>query len=86
MKKLVSDDRAWEDLANAIIIRAVDDYKHALGYLKRHPENEAAQRDADELERFFYGQWFELLTNISPDQILPKIWRLMGIEREVKTE
>ncbi len=86
MKKLVSDDRAWEDLANAIIIRAVDDYKHALGYLKRHPESASAQREADELERFFYGQWIELLTNINPDQLLPKIWRLMGVERKVKNE
>lgn len=84
--KLVSEDQALEDLANAIIIQAVDDYKHALGYLKRHPDSEEAKRDVERLEKFFYGQWFELITNLTPDQFLPRIWKLMGIERKVIAE
>ena len=84
--KLVSEDQGWEDLANAIIIQAVEDYKQALGYLKRHPDCEEAKCDVERLERFFYRQWFELLTNLTPDQLLPRIWRLMGIERKVIAE
>ncbi len=82
--KLVSEDQAWEDLANAVIIQAIEDYGHALRCIKRHPENEAAQRDADRLERFFYGQWFELLTNMEPNYLLPRLWERYGVKREMK--
>ena len=82
--KLVSEDQAWEDLANAIILQAIEDYGHALRYLNRHPENEAAQRDADRLERFFYGQWFELLTNMESNYLLPRLWERYGVKREMK--
>ena len=50
------ENRGYEDLANAIILQAVKDYKN--GYSR------------GEIERFFNSQWFKTLTNVSPDYIM----------------
>lgn len=50
------ENRGYEDLANAIILQAVKDYKN--GYRR------------DEIKRFFDSQWFKTLTNIDPDYIM----------------
>ena len=83
--KLVSEKEALEDLANAVIQLAIKDYEYVLRYLKRHPENEAALQEAERLEDFFYGQWFELITDAEPNYILPRLWEKYDIDREMRT-
>jgi hypothetical protein len=62
-------DIAHQRVANAIIERAVKDYKAAL----------AAQDRAkiSELRNFFYGPWFQRLTDIDPDVLLKKVAKEM---------
>ena len=67
------DKKEWEDLANAIIMLAVKDYKHALLRQKRHPDSEKAQEEIRKQERFFYSDWFETLTNIEPSYLIRKM-------------
>jgi len=43
----------YENLANAIIIQAVKDYRTALKTLKRNPDNMDAADTVNEVERFF---------------------------------
>lgn len=43
----------YENLANAIVLQAVKDYRDALKRLKKKPQNKAAMADAMECERFF---------------------------------
>lgn len=43
----------YENLANAIVLQAVKDYRDALKRLKKKPSNQAAMSDAMECERFF---------------------------------
>jgi len=71
--KIVGEREAYEDLANAIVVTAVQDYKHALVRLKRHPESESAKRDVERLEKFFFSEWYELLTNLDPSYLIRKL-------------
>lgn len=52
----------YQDLANAIIAVAVDDYRTAL------QEDDVPVLKS--LERFFRSDWYRMLTNISPDTLL----------------
>ena len=54
----------YENLAHAIILQAVKDYRKALKILKRQPRNKDAKATAEECERFFLSKWFTTLTNI----------------------
>ena len=63
----------YENLANAIIISAVRDYKKALRKLNKYPENAAALETKAEVEEFFHSKWFETLTKADPAYIIEKI-------------
>ena len=43
----------YENLANAIVLQAVKDYRDAIKRLKKKSSNQAAMADAMECERFF---------------------------------
>ena len=64
----------WQELANAIVIRAVVDYRK----LRRKQRNGIAlkpeeQSDYDEIRRFFCGDWFAMLTDIDGSALLQKL-------------
>ena len=63
----------WERLANAIVTRAVDDYRAAAKKLKKNPENESAVTEIRKLNRFFRSQWFQVLTDVDGDYLLSKL-------------
>lgn len=63
----------WERLANAVVIRAVDDYRIAVKKLKRDPGNKMAEMDIRSLSRFFGSQWFEVLTNVDGRLLLSRL-------------
>ena len=63
----------YENLANAIILRAVDDYRETLGILRYSPNDKDASISKDEIERFFRSGWFGLLTNIDPEMLMGKL-------------
>ena len=53
----------YEELANAIILQAVKDYREALRLLSMNPNDKSAKRDQRNIERFFRSEWFILNTN-----------------------
>ena len=53
----MSNITIYENLANAIILQAVKDYRMALKSLKANSRNRTAQADKAEIERFFRSQW-----------------------------
>lgn len=71
MAKLVGNP--YEDLANAIIIKACNDYRTALKRVKKNPENKDAINDALSLERFFKSPWYQVLTSVDGEFLLRKI-------------
>ena len=55
----------YENLANAIIIQAAEDYRKAL--------NDSAQREQHTIERFFRSEWFGVLTGLDPETLIRKL-------------
>ena len=66
----MSDIRNYENLANAIILQAVKDYRMALRSLKANPRNRTAQADKAEIERFFRSQWYSALTSVDGEMLI----------------
>jgi hypothetical protein len=63
----------YENMANAIILRAVEDYREALGTLRYSPHDKDAFISKDEIERFFCSGWFGLLTGIDPEMLMNRL-------------
>ncbi len=66
----MSDITDYENLANAIILQAVKDYRVALKCLKANPRNRTAAADKGEIERFFRSQWFTMLTSVDGEMLI----------------
>jgi hypothetical protein len=63
----------YENLANAIILMAVKDYRSALKKLKKRPNYEPAKIIKNEVERFFRSDWYRELTAVEPEILLLKL-------------
>lgn len=60
-----------QEIANAIITQAVNDYRRALagkGYDKKSPESVI-----DDVERFFRSKYFRVLTKVSGVYLIEKL-------------
>lgn len=65
-------DRAYENLANAIIESAVTDYRKALKgvtYDKRIPPNSVIET----VEKFFRSSYFSALTNLDAEYLIGRL-------------
>ena len=60
----------YENLANALVLQAVKDYRDAL---KKKPGNQAAMSDAMECERFFRSGWYKALTSVDGEYLIQKL-------------
>jgi len=63
----------YEELANAIVLGAVKDYRAAVKKLSRGRKNTEAQEMKDECLRFFRSGWFGVLTGIDPEVLIEKL-------------
>ncbi len=72
------EDYDYERLAEQIIIRAAKDYRNALKRLYKYPENPTALATKEEIEMFFYSQWFTVLTKVNPNVIIKGIQEEIG--------
>lgn len=63
----------YENLANAIILQAVKDYRAARKKLKYHPKNKEAKLTVQDCEEFFRSDWFAALTSIDGRRLLDKL-------------
>lgn len=64
---------AYENLANAIILLAVKDYRQALKLLSKNPHSRSAMTTAKGLERFFRSDWYETLTSVDGEMLIRKL-------------
>ncbi len=63
----------YQELANAIIVMAAKDYRHALRIQRRNPDSKAAQIKIDEIERFFRSEWYQVLTNVDGEMLMRRL-------------
>ena len=66
-------NESWEDLAGAIIMQAVADYRKCRVLVRTKPNQKAAQAMIREVERFFRSRWFCQLTELDGNRILNKL-------------
>ena len=66
------DDR-YEDLANAIVLQAVKDYRESLKRLKKYPNKDTDLFVIQKVEQFFRSDWYSTLTTIDPEILIRKL-------------
>ena len=64
---------AYENLANAIILLAVKDFRRALKLLSKNPHSRSAMAAVNEMERFFRSDWYETLTFVDGEMLIRKL-------------
>lgn len=69
----INDPKPYEELANAIVLQAVKDYRNALAQLDRYPRNKDAKTEKEECERFFRSGWFKALTEIDSEYLIRRL-------------
>ena len=62
----------WQNLANAIIISAVKDYRKALRRQIKNPGSRTAAAEIREIERFFHSEWYGMLTDVDGNFLIRK--------------
>lgn len=60
----------YEELANAIILVAVKDYRECLQIIKKYPRDIGTRNKALSIERFFRSNYFAILSNANPETII----------------
>ncbi|MHB1154040.1 MAG: hypothetical protein ACYCWE_20385 [Eubacteriales bacterium] len=63
----------YVNLANAVIIQAVEDYREALGILRFNPRNRNSKANKRKIERFFHSRWFRILTKTDPEMLINRL-------------
>ena len=64
---------SYQELANAIVIRAAKDYRILLRFHQKHPDNAIAENRIRELERDVHTSFFQSLTTLDVDRIFAEI-------------
>ena len=70
---------SWEGLAGAIILKAVEDYRHINGRLAKKPDDARLQEQRAEIEKFFLSSWFKVLTKLNGARLLHRLQAEMPV-------
>ena len=70
----------YQNLANAIILQAVKDWRDAVRRLKRNPNNKKALEEKKSCEEFFLSEWFDILTDVYGPDLLRRLKEEAGID------
>lgn len=63
----------YEDLAAAVVLQAVKDYRTAREKLRRKDRNKDAKLMIEDCEKFFRSDWFASLTSLDGGMLLKKL-------------
>lgn len=67
-------DNPYANLANAIVLQAVKDFRKCIKVVKRNGRNkELAIREMRKIVEFIKSPWFRVLTNLDPQILLKKL-------------
>ena len=63
----------YEELAQAIILQAVKDYRQNNKRMANKPEEQKLRNQRAELEKFFLSSWFAILTDLNGKHLLHRL-------------
>ncbi len=66
----------WEDLANAVVLQALEDYRAVCRTLSRRPDLKEAAKRKKSLDKFFRSRWFAVLTAADLGAVLEEIRKI----------
>ena len=66
-------DENYQELANAIILQAVKDFRFAYRRLRRFPHDRRAQSVVQDITKFFCSDYFGVLTTLDGPALLHRI-------------
>ena len=64
----------YQDLANAIVLTAVEDYRNALDGKSYNP-CKSPKAVIEECEKFFRPSWYKVLTKVSGEYLIEQLKR-----------
>lgn len=64
---------AYNELANAIIVQAIKDYRNVLRAIHNFSKDASVLRECRRIEKFFRSEWFSVLTDVDPEYLIGKI-------------
>ena len=70
----------YENLANAIVLQAVKDWRENMSIVKKNQNNSSALYMIKQCENFFLGDWIKVLTKLDGRMILSKLKEQMENE------
>lgn len=70
----------YQALANTIVELAVKDYRKALKYHYKHPDNLEYSDEVSNLERFFRSGWYGMLTDLNGEYLMTAVCRMVREE------
>ena len=78
MSKASEDD--WWDVANAIILQAVEDYRHARYRNRKRPYQQKTEQEIRDIEQFFCSEWFSILCTLDGSRLLRDLKKQIAME------
>lgn len=63
----------WENLANAIILTAVKDFRTEYKKLLKNPKSKSAAAEVTSLIRFFTSEYYSSLTSVDGELLVRKL-------------
>lgn len=85
-RHLISKDEAYKNLAIAVVVQAVKDYRKALQKLEINPENGMAKREKYSCENFFKQGWVQALTDTNGQFIIRNIQNNLYVNDDIDDE
>ena len=70
---MIDEMKVWQDLANAIVIQAANDWRNAVKRLRLDINDIAARKMVTECNTFFKSNWCSLLSGGQGEFILEKL-------------
>ena len=64
---------AYQDLANAIVHQAADDYRNALN--GKSYDNHPPEKIIKKIEKFFRSSWYRTLTKVDAEYLIEQLKR-----------
>jgi hypothetical protein len=64
-------DQSYHDLANAIVLQAVEDYRNALNGIAYH--HHSPEFVIKSIERFFRSDYFEVLSTVKGEYLIEQL-------------
>ncbi len=79
IRQIKNNNDAYENLANAVVLAKVEDYRRALKRLAMKPEDKSAKAQVDSLERYFKSARYSRYTSVDGEYLIRKLREENGL-------